>query len=138
MAYDKLFKIINVRPEYGKVYNIVLDGMGKKMASQLDGKKVDVTGISKGKGFQGVVKRHGFHGGPGSHGQKHTLRSPGSIGSGGVQKVFKGVKMAGRMGSDRIPVKGLRIVKVDSENNILAVSGAVPGRRGTVLEIVAK
>ncbi len=103
-----------------------------------EGEKVNVTGISKGKGFQGVVKRHGFAGGPGSHGQKHTLRSPGSIGAGGVQKVFKGVRMAGRMGSDRILVKGLKVVKVDTENNILAVSGAVPGRKGTVLEVVAK
>jgi len=102
-----------------------------------DGDDVVVTGISKGKGFQGVVKRHKFHGGPASHGQKHTLRSPGSIGAKGPQKVFKGVKMGGRMGSDRVPVKGLKIVKVDSENNILAISGAVPGRRGTLLEIVS-
>jgi large subunit ribosomal protein L3 len=103
-----------------------------------EGDKVNVTGISKGKGFQGVVKRHGFAGGPASHGQKHTLRSPGSIGAGGIQRVFKGVRMAGRMGSDRILVKGLKVIKVDTENNILAVSGAVPGRKGTVLEVIAK
>jgi len=103
-----------------------------------EGDKINVTGISKGKGFQGVVKRHGFHGGPASHGQKHTLRSPGSIGAGGIQRVFKGVKMAGRTGSDRVLVKGLKVVKVDMENNVLAVSGAVPGRVGTILEIVSK
>ena len=74
------------------------------------GDGVNVSGISKGKGFQGVVKRHKFSGGPGSHGQAHTLRSPGSIGAGGVQRVFKGKKMAGRMGSDRITEKNLKLM----------------------------
>ncbi len=100
-----------------------------------EGDDIVVSGISKGKGFQGVVKRHGFHGGPRSHGQKHSEREPGSIGSTGPQKVFKGKKMAGRMGSDRVAVKGLKIVKVDKKNNQLYISGAVPGRRGTLLEI---
>ncbi|HDO23710.1 MAG TPA: 50S ribosomal protein L3 [bacterium] len=99
------------------------------------GDNITVSGISKGKGFQGVVKRHGFHGGPASHGQKHSLREPGSIGSTGPQKVFKGTKMAGRMGADRITVKGLKIVKVNKEKNLLYISGAVPGHRGTLLEI---
>ena len=103
-----------------------------------EGDKVKISSKSKGKGFQGVVKRHGFAGGPASHGQKHTLRSPGSIGALGRQRVFKGMRMAGRMGSDRVLVKGLKIVKVYPENNILAISGALPGRRGTLLEIVAK
>jgi len=103
-----------------------------------EGEKLNVTGISKGKGFQGVVKRHGFAGGPASHGQKHTLRSPGSIGAGGVQRVFKGVRMAGRMGSDRVLVKGLKVVKVDVENKVLAVSGALPGKKGSILELVSK
>ncbi len=102
------------------------------------GDDVNVSGISKGKGFQGVVKRHKFSGGPGSHGQAHTLRSPGSIGAGGVQRVFKGKRMAGRMGSDRVFTPGLKIVKVDVENGMLAISGALPGRRGTVLEIVSQ
>ena len=100
-----------------------------------EGDSVEVSGISKGKGFQGVVKRHGFAGGPRTHGQKHSERKPGSIGSTGPQKVFKGTKMAGRMGADRTTVKGLKIVKVDKENNRLYVFGAVPGRRGTLLEI---
>jgi len=100
-----------------------------------EGDDIVVSGISKGKGFQGVVKRHGFHGGPRSHGQKHSEREPGSIGATGPQKVFKGKKMAGRMGSDRVAVKGLKIVKVDKENNQIYISGAVPGRRGTLLEI---
>ena len=103
-----------------------------------EGDKVQVSGISKGKGFQGVVKRHGFHGGPRTHGQKHSEREPGSIGATGPQRVFKGKKMGGRMGSDRVTVKGLKIVRVDKENNKLLISGAVPGKRGTLLEIVGK
>jgi large subunit ribosomal protein L3 len=99
------------------------------------GDKIVVSGVSKGKGFQGVVKRHGFHGGPRTHGQKHSERKPGSIGSGGIQRVFKGLRMAGRMGSDRITVKNLEVVAVDAEKNMLFVSGAVPGKRGTILEV---
>lgn len=96
---------------------------------------IEVSGISKGKGFQGVVKRHGFHGGPRTHGQKHTERGPGSIGATGPQRVFKGVRMAGRMGAERINVKNLKVLQVDKENGLLVISGAVPGRRGTLLEI---
>ena len=99
------------------------------------GDDITVTGVSKGKGFQGVVKRHGFHGGPRTHGQKHSEREPGSIGAGGIQRVFKGKRMAGRMGGERTTVKNLKIVKVDKDNNLILVSGAVPGRRGTVVEI---
>ncbi len=99
------------------------------------GDKVFVSGLSKGKGFQGVVKRHGFKGGPRSHGQKHSEREPGSIGSGGVQRVFKGTRMAGRMGGDKITVKNLKIAAVDKDNNLLFVKGAIPGRRGTLLAI---
>ena len=102
------------------------------------GDKVQVSGISKGKGFQGVVKRWNFAGGPKSHGQKHSLRAPGSIGSTGPQRVFKGKKMAGRMGSDRITVKNLEVVGVDKEKNLLLIKGALPGRPGTLLEIVSK
>lgn len=100
-----------------------------------EGDIVEVSGVSKGKGFQGVVKRHGFHGGPRSHGQKHSEREPGSIGATGPQRVFKGTKMGGRMGNDTVTVKGLRVVAVDTENNVLFVSGAVPGRRGTLLTV---
>jgi len=101
-----------------------------------NGEIVSVSGISKGKGFQGVVKRHGFKGSPASHGTKHTLRAPGSIGSAFPERVFKGKKMAGRMGGDRIFVKGLEIVGIDKENNLLALKGAVPGKKGTLLEII--
>lgn len=102
------------------------------------GDTVQVSGITKGKGFQGVVKRHNFAGGPRSHGQKHSERKPGSIGSTGPQRVFKGTRMAGRMGTDRVTVKNLEILAVDADTNTLLVKGAVPGRRGTLLEIVAK
>ena len=97
---------------------------------------VTVSGISKGKGFQGVVKRHGFHGGPRSHGQKHSEREHGSIGGGLRNKVPKGMRMAGRMGSDRITVRNLEIVGVDVENNQILIKGAIPGRRGTLVEII--
>lgn len=107
-----------------------------EVSSFEEGDVVQVSGVSKGKGFQGVVKRHGFHGGPRSHGQKHSEREPGSIGATGPQRVFKGVRMGGRMGSDRITVKNLKIVAVDKENNKILISGAVPGKRGTLLEII--
>lgn len=101
------------------------------------GDVVEVSAISKGKGFQGVVKRHGFRGGPRSHGQKNKERAPGSIGGGGRAggRVVKGMRMAGRMGGDRITVKNLRILQVDVEENTLLISGAVPGRPGTLVEI---
>ncbi len=102
------------------------------------GDAVEVSAISKGKGFQGVVKRHGFHGGPRSHGQKHSEREPGSIGGGLRNKVPTGMRMAGRMGSDRVTVRGLKVVHVDPEESVLYVSGAIPGRRGTLVEIVAR
>lgn len=100
-----------------------------------EGDIVKVSGISKAKGFQGVVKRHGFHGAPASHGTKHALREPGSIGATWPQRVIKGMRMAGRMGGVRISTKGLKVVKVDAENNMLAIKGAVPGKPGTLLEI---
>ncbi len=100
-----------------------------------EGDMVKVSGISKGKGFAGVVKRHGFRGAPASHGTKHNLRAPGSIGSSFPEHVLKGKKMAGRMGSDRVSVKNLKIALVDVENNILAIKGAVPGKNGSLIEI---
>lgn len=100
------------------------------------GDVITVSATSKGKGFQGVVKRHGFGGGPRTHGQKHSEREPGSIGGGLRTRVPVGMRMAGRMGSDRITVKNLKIIHVDPTENILYVSGAVPGRRGTLVEIV--
>ncbi len=100
------------------------------------GDMVTVSAISKGKGFQGVVKRHGFGGGPRSHGQKHSEREPGSIGGGLRTRVPVGMRMAGRMGSDRITVRNLKVVQIDQDENIIYLSGAVPGRRGTLVEIV--
>jgi len=102
------------------------------------GDTVEITGTSKGKGFQGVVKRHNFAGGRRSHGQKHSEREPGSIGAGGIQRVLKGTRMAGRMGSDTITEKNLKVVKVDTDNGVLYVKGAVPGRRGTLVKITAR
>jgi len=100
-----------------------------------EGEKVTVSGISKGKGFAGVVKRWGFHGRPRTRGTKHEERTHGSIGAATPSRVIKGIKMAGRMGGERVTVKNLKIVKIDPENNLLAIKGAVPGRRGILLEI---
>lgn len=97
---------------------------------------VKVSAVSKAKGFQGVVKRHGFAGGPASHGGKHNLRAPGSIGSTWPQRVIKGMRMAGRMGGEMVSVRNLKIVKIDEENKLIAVSGAIPGRKGILVEIV--
>ncbi len=106
-----------------------------------EGEKVQVSAISKGKGFQGVVKRHGFAGGPRTHGQKHSERERGSSGGGPGRaggRVVKGMKMAGRMGGDRITVRNLTVIRVDAEKGELLIEGAVPGRRGTLVEIVSK
>jgi len=100
---------------------------------------VAVTGISKGKGFAGVVKRWGFHGGPRTHGQSDRERAPGSIGQTTTPgRVYKGKRMAGRMGSDRITQKNLKVVSIDKENNILLIKGAVAGKRGSLVEIVSR
>ena len=99
---------------------------------------VTVSGTSKAKGFQGVIKRHNFKGGPRSHGQKHSERAPGSIGGGLRNRVPKGMRMVGRTGGERITVSNLKVLAVDADTNTLLVEGAVPGRRGTILEIFAK
>lgn len=99
------------------------------------GDNVVVSAISKGKGFQGVVKRHGFAGGRASHGQKHSHREPGSIGATGFKRVIKGMRMAGRMGGDRISVKNLQVLQVNKDENVLLISGAIPGRKGTLVEV---
>lgn len=100
-----------------------------------EGDRVKISGVSKGKGFQGVVKRWGFAGRGGSHGVKHEARTPGSVGTSFPERVTKGRKMAGRKGGNRVTVRNLKIVKVDAENNLIAVKGAVPGPRGALLEI---
>ena len=101
----------------------------------VSGDVIEVSAISKGKGYQSVIKRHDFKGQPRSHGQKHSENAPGSIGGGLRNKVPKGMRMAGRTGGDRITVKNLKVLGVDQENNQLLVSGAVPGRKGTLVEI---
>ncbi len=121
------------------VYNQTIDGVA--VGDALDaavfaaGDTVNVSAISKGKGFQGVVKRHGFAGGRRSHGQKHSEREPGSIGSTGLNRVMKGMRMAGRMGSDRITVKNLTVLQVNAAENLLLIKGAIPGRKGTLVEV---
>ncbi len=102
-----------------------------------EGENVEVVGTSKGKGFQGVVKRHGFHGvGEQSHGQHDRQRAPGSIGnSSSASRVFKGMRMAGRMGGDRVKTKGLKVVKIFPEKNYILVSGSVPGHNGSIVYI---
>lgn len=97
---------------------------------------VKITGVSKAKGFQGVVKRHGFSGMPASHGHHHVLRHGGSIGQRFPQHTLRGMRMAGRMGGEKTTVRGLKVVFVDKENNLMAVRGAVPGRRDTLLKVV--
>lgn len=106
-------------------------------ANFAEGDKVTVIGVSKGKGFQGAVKRHGFHGRNATHGAKHEARTIGSIGHRFPQHTIKGQRMPGRMGADRVTVKNLKIAKIDTVNNIIAVKGAIPGHRGTLLEIRA-
>lgn len=106
-----------------------------------EGEPVVVTGTSKGKGFQGVVKRHGFHGGSRTHGQKHSEREPGAIGGSGGRaggRVAKDIRMAGRMGSDRVTLKSVKVLKVDAEEGKLYLSGAIPGRRGSLVTISTK
>ncbi len=100
------------------------------------GDEVKVTGKAKGRGFTGVMKRHGFSGAQQTHGQSDRERAPGSIGQSSYpSKVFKGMKMAGRMGNEKVAVSGLVVVKVDAENNLLFVRGSVPGARNSYLEI---
>lgn len=120
-------------------YDESVDGLEKGQtvdASTFEaGDSIVVAAISKGKGFQGVVKRYNFKGNKATHGQKHTLRAPGSIGATGPGRVFKGMRMAGRMGTDKKTVKNLSILQVNTADNLLLVSGAVPGRKGTLVEV---
>jgi len=101
-----------------------------------EGDKVTIIGKSKGKGFQGVVKRHGFRGSPASHGTKDRLRAPGSIGSTGLHRVEKGKRMAGRMGYDQLTLKKVEVIKVDSEKGLLYLKGAIPGSRGSLIKVI--
>ncbi len=119
---------------YDKEYKI---GDSIKVDHFEEGEFVDVSGISKGKGFQGVVKRHGFAGvGQATHGQHNRLRAPGSIGAASYPaRVFKGMKMAGRMGGEKVKVMNLRVLKVMPEKNLLVLKGCVPGHKNSYLTI---
>jgi len=135
------FKKANTTPKR-KVVEFQFDeekNLGDIINSDLfeEGEFVDVVGTSKGKGFQGVVKRHGFAGvGDATHGQHNRLRAPGSLGAGSTpSKVMKGMKMAGRMGGDRITQQNLQVVKVYSEKNLIVVKGSIPGAKGSFVLI---
>jgi len=114
-------------------------GVGETITVDIfaEGDKVEVVGTTKGKGFQGVVKRHGFSGvGEATHGQHDRQRAPGSIGnSSDASRVFKGMRMAGRMGQDRVKLKGLKVVKIFAEKNYILISGSVPGHNGSIVLI---
>jgi large subunit ribosomal protein L3 len=114
-------------------------GLGDILDVELfvEGEYVDITGVSKGKGFQGVVKRHGFHGvGDATHGQHNRLRAPGSIGAASYPaRVFKGMRMAGRMGGDQVTVSNLEVLKVMKDKNLMVVKGSVPGPKNSLLTI---
>ena len=101
-----------------------------------EGTLLTIKGKSKGKGFQGVVKRHGFHGGPASHGQKHSHRAPGSIGSTGPQRVIPGKKMAGRMGGDNMTLKKVRVEEVRIKEKEMLIKGPVPGMKGSKVRLI--
>ena len=118
-----------------KKYNI---GDEIKVSVFKAGDKVKVTGTSKAKGFQGVMKRHSFKGGPASHGQKHSKRKPGSIGSCYPEHVVKGKKMAGRMGGISATQLGLEVVEVDSGKNVLLIKGSIPGKTGSLVKIISQ
>ncbi|NQX96856.1 MAG: 50S ribosomal protein L3 [Flavobacteriales bacterium] len=135
------FKKANTTPKR-KVVEFQFDeekNLGDIITADLfeEGEYVDVVGTSKGKGFQGVVKRHGFAGvGDATHGQHNRLRAPGSLGAGSTpSKVMKGMKMAGRMGGDRVTQQNLQIVKVYSDKNLIVVKGSIPGARGSFVLI---
>lgn len=137
----RFFKELRPRPatKGGKVDPSFPEvGSAVDVSAFAPGDKVVVSAISKGKGFQGVVKRHGFKGGPRSHGQKHSERAPGSIGGSGGRaggRVAKGMRMAGRMGQDRVTVRNLAVLQVLPETGELVIAGAIPGRVGTLVEI---
>jgi len=145
IGFVKILKKSKVKkPMKGKEYKYIKearDEEGAQVGEEInvslfkEGDKVNVSGMSKGKGYQGGVKRHGFHGRNATHGAKHEERQIGSVGQRFPQHVIKGRKMPGRMGYDRVTVKNLKIIKIDSENNLIVLKGAIPGHRGTLLEI---
>ncbi len=137
---DKAFKILKeFRSEDVAELGDLVVGSEIGLDTFAVGDSIQVVGTAKGRGFAGVVKRHGFHGGRRSHGQKHSEREPGSIGGGGRAggRVAKGLRMGGRMGGDRITVKNLEILHIDAKKGEIIVSGAVPGAPGSLVEIMS-
>ena len=132
-THGKFRTVREFRPWAGETIPTVAVGDTVDLTQFAAGDMVTVTGTSKGRGFQGVVKRHGFHGSPKTHGHKDQLRMPGSIGAGGVQHVFKGTRMAGRMGGGQITVSNLKVIAVNAAAGELLVKGAVPGARHSVV-----
>ncbi|MCB0752475.1 MAG: 50S ribosomal protein L3 [Ignavibacteriae bacterium] len=130
---------VKVLKEFKNFSNLDELNIGQEIGASLftEGEKVTITGISKGKGFQGVMKRHGFGGvGGTTHGQSDRLRAPGSIGQSSYpSRVLKGTRMAGRMGNDKTSIKGLKIVKINAEENLIYVKGSVPGSINSIIEI---
>lgn len=145
IGYQKLKEKKVKKPQTKKPFKYLREFKGDiskyKVGQKIDvsifneGDLVKVSGRSKGKGFAGVVKKWGFSGGPRSRGAKHEFRTIGSVGASTPSRVIKGKKMPGRMGGERITIKNLKIVKIDLENNLLMIKGAVPGSRRTLLEI---
>lgn len=134
--YEKIGKVPLHRVWIDGDYDVKVGDL-VELAEEMKGSRVDVTSISKGKGFAGVVKRWGFKGGPRTHGQSDGLRAPGSIGAGTTPgRVLKGKKMGGRMGGERVTVKNKKII--DIKDNYLLISGAVPGAKGSVVTIKIK
>ena len=137
---------------YLREFRLDKNGVGKSSVEKIEyklgdeinasvfetGDKVKISGVSKAKGFQGVMKRHGFKCGQASHGQKHSNRKPGSIGSAYPEHVIKGKKMAGRMGGVQSTQLGLEVVEVDKEKNLLIIKGSVPGNNGVLVRVVGK
>jgi len=119
-----------------RVENIDAFEVGQEIKADIfaPGEKVDVSGLTKGKGFAGGIKRHGFHRGPMAHGSKYHRR-PGSLGAKGPARVFLGRKLPGRLGMERVTIQNLEVVKVDPDRNLLAIKGAVPGIKGSLLII---
>lgn len=138
----KKVEMTQIFDESGEVFPVTLTMLAEDPQVSLlgEGDIVAVSGTSKGKGFQGVVKRHKFEGGRRSHGQKHSEREAGSIGGGGRAggRVIKNMRMAGRMGGERVTVKNLKIIKILPETREVFIQGAIPGRRGSMVEIKTK
>lgn len=128
-VFKKEFRVEEIKLEKDSILDVSIFEIGDI---------VKVSGITKAKGFQGVVKRHGFRGGPASHGGKHNLRQPGSIGSGFPEHVMKGKRMAGRMGGKRATSQNIKVVFIDKEKNLLGLMGAVPGIPGNIIEVVKR